>query len=63
VSGSGAASGARVAFGAFVVSALCLLALAIAGAIFVIIELNSPFQGLVQVSSFPAHFVWQVLAQ
>jgi hypothetical protein len=46
-----------------VVGSLFLSALAIGGAIFVIIELKSPFQGLVQISSAPAHLVWQRLAQ
>jgi hypothetical protein len=46
-----------------VVGSLCLSAIAIGGAIFVIIELKSPFQGVLQLSSAPAHLVWQVLTQ
>ena len=46
-----------------VVVELSLAALAIGAATFVIVELNSPFQGLLQISSSGAHAVWQLLTQ
>jgi hypothetical protein len=42
---------------------LCLAALAIAGASFLIIELNSPFDGLLRISSQGAHAVVAMLGQ
>ncbi len=48
-----------VSFGLFsplngtVVTSLMLAALAVAGAIYLIIELNSPFSGLMQISNSP----------
>jgi hypothetical protein len=46
---------------ATVIGALCLSALAIAGATFLIMELNNPFQGVLQISSRAAHVAWQLL--
>jgi hypothetical protein len=43
--------------------ALSLAALTVAGATLLIVELNSPFEGLLQISSRGAHAVWQALAQ
>ena len=48
---------------ATVVVELSLAALGIGGATFLIVELNSPFEGLLQISSSGAHSVWQLLAQ
>lgn len=48
---------------ATVFTVLAMVALAIAGSIFLIEELNSPFHGLLQVSSRGAHFVTQNLGQ
>lgn len=42
---------------------LVLAALAIAGATFLIVELNSPFHGLLQISSQGAHVLMQSLAE
>ena len=42
---------------------LVLPALAIAGATFLVVELNSPFHGLLQISSRGAHTLMQMLAQ
>jgi len=46
---------------ATVVTVISLSALAIAGAIFLIVELNNPFQGLLHISSQAAHEVAQTL--
>ena len=43
--------------------ALMVSALAIAGAFFMIQELNTPFSGLLQLSSYPAHDVLQTLGR
>jgi len=48
---------------ATVVVALSLAALAIGGATFLIVELNAPFHGMLQMSSRGAHAVWQALAE
>jgi hypothetical protein len=58
-----------ISFGLFVrpnptvIVALSISALAVAGAIFLILELNSPFTGLIQVSSAPAHAVLALLGK
>jgi hypothetical protein len=58
-----------ISFGLFVrpnptvIAALSISALAVAGAIFLILELNNPFSGLIQVSSAPAHAVLAMLGQ
>jgi hypothetical protein len=46
-----------------VVVALGVSALAVAGAVFLIVELNSPFSGLLQLSSGPAHAVLGTLTR
>jgi hypothetical protein len=46
-----------------VITMLALTALAIAGATFLIVELNSPFHGLLQIPSQGAHLVMQMLGQ
>jgi hypothetical protein len=48
---------------ATIVGALLISALAVAGAIFMIIELGSPFTGLIQISSAPAHATLVLLGQ
>jgi ABC-type multidrug transport system fused ATPase/permease subunit len=56
-----------ISFGIFarmnssVVIALSISALSVAAAIFLILELNSPFTGLIHVSSAPSHALLQVL--
>jgi len=58
-----------VSFGLFVkpnptvIVALSISALAVAGAIFLILELNSPFTGLIQISSAAAHAVLALLGK
>ena len=58
-----------VSFGLFarpnitVIVALFISALAVSGAIFLIIELDSPFAGLIQVSSAPAHAMINALGK
>jgi hypothetical protein len=46
-----------------VVVALGVSALAVAAAVFLIVELNSPFSGLLQISSGPAHAVLRALTR
>jgi len=46
-----------------VVGALCASALAVAGAVFLIVELNTPFTGLLQLPSEPARAVLGTLAK
>jgi hypothetical protein len=46
-----------------VVVALGGSALAVAGAVFLIVELNTPFSGLLQLSSAPAHAVLGALTR
>ncbi len=46
-----------------VVTVISLTALAIAGATFLIVELNSPFHGLMRITSHGAHAVAQVLGR
>ena len=43
--------------------AIAIAALAIAAAIFLIVELNSPFEGLLQLSSAPAHNLLETLGR
>jgi hypothetical protein len=58
-----------VSFGLFarpngtVLVALAASAMAVAGAVFLILELNSPFTGLIQLSSAPAHATAAILGQ
>jgi hypothetical protein len=58
-----------ISFGLFVkpnptvITALFISALAVSGAIFLILELNSPFTGLIQISSAPAHAVLALLGK
>jgi len=58
-----------ISFGLFVkpnptvITALSISALAVAGAMFLILELNSPFAGLMQVSPAPAHALLAVLSE
>jgi len=42
---------------------LVIAAAAVAGAIFLILELDSPFRGLMQISSAPAHLALALLGQ
>jgi hypothetical protein len=44
-----------------VITALSISALAVAAAIFLILELNSPFTGLIYVSSASSHAILEVL--
>jgi hypothetical protein len=46
-----------------VIVALVVSALAVAGAVFLIVELNTPFSGLLQLSSGPAHAVLGTLTR
>jgi hypothetical protein len=46
-----------------VITALVFCALAVAGSIFLILELNHPFEGLVKVSSAPVHYALDHLGQ
>lgn len=46
-----------------VITALLLCALAVSGSVFLILELNHPFEGLVKVSSAPVHFALAHLGQ
>jgi hypothetical protein len=46
-----------------VITALVFCALAVAGSIFLILELNHPFEGLVKVSSAPVHYALAHLGQ
>ena len=48
---------------ATVITALVFCALAVAGSIFLILELNHPFEGLVKVSSAPVHYALAHLGQ
>jgi hypothetical protein len=58
-----------VSFGLFVkpnptiIVALSISALAVAGAMFLIMELNSPFTGLIKISSAPAHAALAVIGK
>ncbi len=58
-----------VSFGLFarpngtVLVALAAAALAVAGAVFLILELNSPFSGMIQLPSAPAHATADILGQ
>lgn len=58
-----------ISFGLFtrpngtVLVSLAISALAVSGAIFLILELGSPFTGLIQVSSTPAHAVLDLLGK
>jgi hypothetical protein len=46
-----------------VVAALAVAAFAVSGALFLIVELNTPFSGVLQVSSGPAHDMMAVLGR
>jgi hypothetical protein len=48
---------------ATVLAAIAVAALAVAAAIFLIVELNSPFEGLLQLSSAPAHRLLETLGR
>jgi hypothetical protein len=58
-----------ISFGVFaprngtVIAALVLCALAVSGSVFLILELNHPFTGLVKVSSAPLHYALAHLGQ
>jgi hypothetical protein len=58
-----------ISFGLFappnatIIASLLIAALAVAGAIFMITELGSPFGGLIQISSAPAHAALALLGQ
>jgi len=58
-----------ISFGLFVrmnttvIAAVSIADLSVAVAIFLILDLNSPFTGLIRVSSAPAHAVLEVLAK
>ena len=46
-----------------VVFALAVAAVAVSGALFLIVELNTPFSGLLQLSSDPAHATYEALGK
>jgi len=46
-----------------VVAALFLCTLSVAGAIFLILEMDSPFQGLIKISAQPMHYAYSRLGQ
>ena len=46
-----------------VIVALSVASLSVAVAIFLILDLNSPFTGLIHISSAPAHAVLEVLGK
>ena len=52
-----------VRMNATVIIALSISALSVAAAILLILELNSPFTGLIHVSSAPAHALLAVLGK
>ena len=55
--------GMFVRMNATVIIALSISALSVAAAILLILELNSPFTGLIHVSSAPAHALLAVLGK
>jgi hypothetical protein len=46
-----------------VIAVLCVSALSVSGAIYLILELNRPFEGLMKISGAPLHYALSQLGQ